>query len=169
MAGRPGYAWGAASMLRGTRRARAEQPTIIFRLMFASVFLVFSSEKIAYQNASTPALAMRGDRLAVLAAKAPTRPRDVTVVTATDPIETGSVPPRSLQKRQPHREGRPARRPLAPGDQRRRRHEVALFAPAETTTSRATPSSCRRPAPIAAASLPPSKPATAVAKIETSR
>src|SRR5579871_773171 len=84
-------------MVRGTRRARAEQPTIIFRLMFASVFLVFSTEKIAYQGAPTPALPARGDRLAVVA-KPPARTRDVTVVTAADPIETGSVPTHGLQK-----------------------------------------------------------------------
>lgn len=94
MAGGPGYAWGAASMLRGTRRGRPEQPTLIFRLMFATAFLVFSTEKIAYQNPTTPALAARGDRLAIAT---PMRTRDVTVITPADRIETGSVPVKSLQ------------------------------------------------------------------------
>src|SRR5262252_6766831 len=96
MAGGPGYAWGAASMLRGTRRARPEQPTLIFRLMFAAAFLVFSTEKIALQTLATPALPARGDRLAIVA-EAAARTRDVTVVTPADPIETGSVPAKSLQ------------------------------------------------------------------------
>src|SRR5690242_10164591 len=83
-------------MLRGTSRARPEQPTFIFRLMFASVFLVFSTERIAYQNVATPTLAARGDRLAVLA-KTEAHPGGVMVVTPADPIETGSVPAKSLQ------------------------------------------------------------------------
>ena len=77
-------------------RARPEQPTLIFRLMFATAFLVFSTEKVALQNLATPALPARGDRLAMVS-QDPTRTRDVTVVTPTDPIETGSVPAKSLQ------------------------------------------------------------------------
>jgi len=149
-------------MVRGTRRARAEQPTIIFRLMFASVFLVFSSEKIAYQGAATPALAVRGDRLAVLAGKAPMRPRDVTVVTATDPIETGSVPPRSLQN-----VNRTMKSDLLVARSRQEISagvvtEVALFAPADAGLPRDT-FVVPAPAPIAAAVLP-QKTASAMAK-----
>src|SRR4051812_20850180 len=82
-------------MPRGILRARPEQPTILFRLIFASAFLVFSTEKLAYQSAPTPALAMRGDRLATPVKAA--IPRDVKIVTPTDPIQTASVPSRIIQ------------------------------------------------------------------------
>ena len=128
--------------------------------MFASVFLVFSSEKIAYQSAPAPALAMRGDRLAVLAT--PMRPRDVTMVTATDPIETGSVPPRSLQN-----VNRAVKSDLLFARSRQEISagvvtEVALFAPADAGLPRDT-FVVTTPPPIAAVVLP-QKTATAMAK-----
>jgi spore germination cell wall hydrolase CwlJ-like protein len=134
--------------------------------MFATVFLVFSSEKIAYQNPLTPALPMRGDRLAQ-AAKAPMRTPDVTVVTAADPIETGSVPARSLQKLNRTLKGDllVARSPQ--GISAGLVTQVALFAPAETDDLPRSTFVVPAPAPlVAAAPIPPTKPAMAVAKVE---
>lgn len=130
--------------------------------MFASVFLVFSSEKVAYQSASTPALAMRGDRLAVVAAKGPVRPRYLTVVTPTDPVETGSVPPRSRQNINRVVKGdllvARSRQEISAGVV----SEVALFAPVEARLPRDT-FVVPAPAPIVA-TVQPQKAAIAIAK-----
>jgi spore germination cell wall hydrolase CwlJ-like protein len=127
--------------------------------MFAAAFLVFSTEKIAYQNAMTPALPARGDRLA-LVSKAGMVPRGVTVVTPADPITTGSVPVKSLQN---------VNRALK-GDMLIARSQeisaglvkpVALFAPVEADLPRYT-FVLPAPAPLAAA-LPAQKKAAPAA------
>ena len=163
--GRPSHAWGAASMVRGTGRTRAEQPTIIFRLLFAGVFLVFSTEKIAYQTAATPSVAARDDRLAVAARPAAT-PRGVTIVTAADPIETGSVPVRRIQN-----VNRAMKSDLIVAGSREEISaglvaKVALFAPAEMGLPRDT-FVVPAPVPLAVvAALPPKKTATAIGRVE---
>jgi spore germination cell wall hydrolase CwlJ-like protein len=151
-------------MVRGIRPARAEQPTIIFRLIFASAFLILSTGKVAYQSPQTPALAMRGDRLAV-ALKPAGSPSDVTVVTAADPIETGSVPARVLQAVNRAHKSDPLvaqRRELISAGVVA---QVALFAPVEAGLPRDT-FIVPAPAPIAAAELPARKIASRIAKVE---
>jgi spore germination cell wall hydrolase CwlJ-like protein len=147
-------------MVRGTRRKRAEQPTIIFRLLFAGAFLLLSSGKIAYQPPPTPTFALPGDRLAD-----PSAARRVAVATPADALETASVPSRSLQSVNRSLKGdlliAHARPEISAGLVK----EVALFAPAEADLPRNT-FVLPAPAAIAAAAPPQRKPAPALAKVD---
>ena len=107
---------------------------------------------------------MRGDRLA--APPTPAGPaRDVTIVTAADPIETGSVPTRVLQAVNRAHKSDPLfahkREVISAGVVT----QVALFAPVEPGLPRDT-FVVPAPVPIAAAEPPARKTATKIAKAE---
>jgi spore germination cell wall hydrolase CwlJ-like protein len=132
--------------------------------MFASAFLVLSTEKLAYQSVPTPALAMRGDRLAASFQPAAMQ-RPVTIVTAADPIETGSVPTRILQAvNRAHKSDlmiARKREVISAGVVA----QVELFAPVEASLPRDT-FAVPAPVPIAAAEPPRKRIATRIAKAE---